>query len=86
LLEETMVKKRICAELSVPFPFKPERPKVAPEVSRSLEGRRNAIELAEADKMRKIRLSLIFTSNERKVRGMLRWLDSCKGPSMNFLQ
>jgi len=51
-----------------------------------LEGRRNAIELAEADKMRKIRLSLIFTRNERKVRGMIRWLDSCKGPSMNFLQ
>ena len=47
--ERPVAKKRIRAELGMSLPFKPERPEVAPEVSRSFRGRRNAIEVAEAD-------------------------------------
>ena len=86
LRERPGAKKRIRAELGMPLPFKPERPEVAPEVSRSFTWRRNAIDLAEADKMSKIRRGAVFTRKERKMRRKLGRLEGCKGPGMHLLQ
>jgi hypothetical protein len=86
LLEGAVAEKGIRAELSVPLPFKPERPKVAPEVSRSFSGRRNPIKVAEADKMSKIHRGAMLTRHECEMRRTLRGLEGRKGPGMNLVQ